>query len=469
MTELVREDKLRILAAALEAEDIRPILAAEKLKRQKLVNLAHHALDDCIITTEEFDRIAKSIEKPKIFPTNHEQRLEAILSGVVNTEHKQILTLLLQDNPQSLVQLKEDFVEATNSVWTPRRLTTYIESYLLLSLDSVGFVAHPVLRDLNIGVKATEAGKKYGQPLAAFALDIGRQIDFSFHQLLGSTCSHGDSRAPYNRFRILHFLLDGDTRISELRGQLNLPHIDVVSHLKTLKELGFVEFDSVGSEQRGWAVYKWSGDKPEDVKTVGGRPTLTRAVAQHLFKNGEADRNQIAADLKTGEYRDCTNAYLRADISRILVGLKRQGVASSGFHGNDKSHVKLLKDKTEFVDEFTRKVNGALRDGPELQEMERLNQLYQNDPDRLKTDATRRLGIYVSVSPQINCRSAEEWLKDVLLYISSRGEVRPRDIASGVGKGARNYLPSMVNGDLLIKKRRGHTTIYMINPDYRPS
>src|SRR3989344_3246191 len=108
---LTDEEKLRILSLALEADDIRPLLGAEKLKRKGLVQLASNARDGSLITEAEFNRIAASIEKPRSFPADPEQRLDAILSGVVNLESKQILTVLLGDNPQSPENLAADFVD----------------------------------------------------------------------------------------------------------------------------------------------------------------------------------------------------------------------------------------------------------------------------------------------------------------------------------------------------------------------
>ncbi len=466
--QLTDEDKLRILLAAIEADDIRPLLAAEKLKRGELASLADEALDDGLLTGQDFDWIKQAIERPKSFPTDPEQRIDSLLSGVVNIEPKQILTLLLDDNPRSIGDLREGFVEATSGVWAPRWFGKNIEQYLLQSLDPVGFVAHPVLQDLDVQHKATEAGKRYGQPIAAYVLDLGRQTNFSFYQLFGSTNSTGDNRAPYNRFRILEMLLEKDRRIADFEEQLNLASHRV--HLKALRKLGFVEFDSVSLEERGWAVYRWGEGRPENVETVKGCVAITHDVADWLFKNKEGDCHQIADDLKKRvEYRNWKESGLISNVSNILAGLKEQGFATAYYQGGKElSHAKLVRDNRCFVEEFTRKVRDALQDGTELEAMRRIHQQYQDDPDRFRLDATRRLQIYVEISPGINARSPQEWTERILAYVASKGEVRARAIKRDVASTATNYLSVMADQGFLNQRKKGNAVFYSVNPAYRP-
>ena len=454
------EDRLSILAAALEADDIRPLLAEEGLKRQRLADIARKALENGVLTAEEVLVISQAIEKPKAFPIDTEQRIDAILSGVVNTEPKQILTLLLDDNPQSIGDLRDGFVEVTGGIWVPKMLGKSIEDYLLQSLDPVGFVAHPVLQDFDVRHKATEAGKRYGQPVAAYVLDLGRQVDFSFYQLLGRTSSRGDSRAPYNRFRILEILLKSDCRMADLAEQLSLRGESVIRHLRALRELGFVEFDSVGSEQSGWAVYKWKEGKPEDAQTVKKMTRLTQDVAEWLYRNKVGSYYQIKDYFIQREgYENWKEHSLLITVSAVLVGLKEQGFADSRYQGGKElSHIKLTQK--EFAEEFTRKVRSALLDGPELEGMEVVDRQYQTDPERFRQDARRRLEIYVRVSPDINKKSSDERVEDILAYVSAKGEVRPRDATRDLGGNSMKYLRSMVEQGSLVKETYGRAVVY---------
>ena len=470
--QLSEDDKLRILSAALETEDIRPILAAEKLKRQTLAGLAHHALDDHIITAKEFDKIVQTIEKPKSFPTDPEQRIDSILSGIVNIETKQILTLLINDNPQSTEQLRDCFVDTTGSVWMPKKLGISIREYLLLSMDSVGFVAYSFLQeDLQVCHKVTEAGKRYGQPIASYALDLGRQLDFSFYQLLGRTASTGDNRAPYNRFRILEMLLEKDRRIVDIAEELNVTLTGVSRHLKALQKLDLIEYDSVGPEESGWAFYRWTGGDPESAEAISGQPKLTKDVANWLFRNIGGDYKQITDRLiERGGYRNWERDVLKVDVSRMLSWLKQHVFADSKYQGGlEQSHVSLLPNNKGLVEDFTRKIRNALQDGPELEAMEEIHQQYQGDPDKFRQDAARRLQIYVEVSPGINAKSPEERIGNILVYVGSRGSARPRDIITDLGPGSTNYLSTMIKNGLLVKQKGGRAVIYEVNPGYKPS
>ncbi|MEK6853956.1 MAG: hypothetical protein AABX60_01355, partial [Nanoarchaeota archaeon] len=310
---LVEKD-LELVVEAIEAEDIRTVLKERKVHRKHIARAAYAAQKAGIITGEEFSAIAGKIERPKAFPSDTEQRLEAVLGGFMNAESKQILTMLLNPGITDLGGLAHRFVQVTGESWTRKQAPHNLDSYIVHSLDPVGFVAHPVVimrqvSDVYVGYALTESGMRYGPPLAAFALGFANKTCLSFQQILGTTQTTGDSRSPYNRFRILEELLKGDSRIEDLSLNLNFANQGVTAHLKALRKIGCVEFDSVGSEDTGWAVYRWLKGLPSDVKTVKTRKTLTAEVADCLFKHGPADYNDVFVHLSSlpmykGKYGD---------------------------------------------------------------------------------------------------------------------------------------------------------------------
>ena len=177
------------------------------------------------------------------------------------------------------------------------------------SLDPIGFVSFPIISQgldaVVIGHTVTEAGRRYGQPLSSFALKLVNEAGISRNQVLGPTHSNGDSRGPYNRFRILESLLTSDKRMIDLSRELNLGASAIREHLDALKEQNLVDFDSVNTKERGLAVYEWTHGKVEDVRPMVGRPTLTAQVAEYLFKHKKGEVNSIARHLfEKDEYKN---------------------------------------------------------------------------------------------------------------------------------------------------------------------
>ena len=385
--------KLEVLAQALVAEDLREILT-EGLHRRHILGISNWGLNGGIITPDQFNAIIGKIERPREFPRDPEQRLEALLS-VGNTEPKQVLGMLLSDAPQSVEALRNQFISLIEGVqykgrqWRPRVLT--IEAYLVQSLDQIGFIAFPVIEASKIGYARTQAGRAYGQPFMTFMFHMTNQLGMSMYELLGVSWTTGDSGAPYNRFRILEFLLSQHKNVKETREVdisklLNLNAFDVREHLNALKEIGIVEWDSINTELKGQIVYRWNeGKNPHKVPKYRSQKTLTQQVAEYLCRNRECSNTAIVEHLKTkGHYKK----WKIGVISGILSHLEKHGFAESDYKGRAvQSHINLIRDRADFVEEFTRKLRNAVDDGAELKAMEQLYSSYMADYDRLKRDS----------------------------------------------------------------------------------
>jgi len=462
--------KRQILEKAIDAADIRDVLE-KGIHRKHIADIAHEASLGGLITAEEYSSIAAKISKPLTFPSDPEQRLDAILAGPLNTEPKQIVTLLLRNYPLDAAQLRTEFAVATNGVWTPQALQSYIRDYLLLSLYPIGFVSFPLISqdpaDAVLGHTITEAGRRYGQPLSAFALKLVNETGISLNQVLGNTSSSGESRGPYNRFRILESLLTGDARIVDLCDKLNLYSTAVTRHLDALQAMNLVEYDSVNSGERGWAVYEWTNGKPENVQPILHLPTLTTRVAEYLFTHKKDDSHAIVDHLlENNEYKKVIKESLVRRVSNVLAGIAEQGFAKFEYQGRiEMSHVAITQDqeRKEFVTEFTRKIRDAAQYGSELRAMEELARAYSKDPALFQQHATYAVQLYIQVSPNINQKSSETWKGEIFEHVSSVGEARTREIQSAVGKGAGQYLTGMVDKGLLTRGKRGPAVIYRAN------
>ena len=471
--------KLEVLAQALAAEDIRGILT-EGLHRRHILSISSWGLNEGIITEDYFNDIISKIERPREFPTDPEQRLEALLSAG-NTEPKQVLGLLLSDNPQSSEALRNQFISLIDGVqykgrqWRPQVST--IEDYLIYSLDHIGFIAFPVIEASKIGYARTQAGRAYGQPVMAFMLHITNQLGMSLYKLLGASWTSGDSRAPYNRFRILEFLLSQhkngrETREVDILNLLNLADTGVREYLNALKGIGIVEWDSIGTELKGQIVYRWKeGKNTDEVPTFHTQKTLTQEVAEYLYQNKRATNIALIEILKKKErYKQRKYEILIMIVNNILSHLEKHGFAEADYKGGTvQSHINLIRDRADFVEEFTRKLRNAANGGDELKAMEQLYSSYMANYDRFQHDSRTAVGFYVDVSPHLNKLTAEESQRKILDYLREKGESRPRDMKKDLGFDVKLYLRNMARTAMIVGRQEGIKAFYSLNPNYRPN
>ena len=478
LKEFLEEKKLEVLAQALSAEDIREMLT-EELYRRRILSISNWGLGSGIITEEEFGAIISKIEKPREFPTNPEQRLEALLS-VGNTEPKQVLSLLLMDNSQSVEALRSQFIGLIEGVlyrgkqWKP--IVQTIEGYLVDSLDSIGFIAFSVIESSKIGYARTQGGKFYGQPVMAFMLNMANQLGISMYQLLGSTQTRGDSRAPYNRFRILEFLLSQyrngkETREIDISNLLNLNSAGLIGHLNALKEIDFIEWDSISSELKGQIIYRWKeGKNPNEVSRYSITKNITRDVAEYLCQNKTSNNLVVVEYLKKKEhYKNREDESLLWTVNNTLAYLEKHGFAESNYRGTKvQSHVNLVRGIADIVEEFTIELRNAVNNGNELRAMEQLYNSYMADYDRFKHDSGA-VRFYIDVSPQLNAITAEEAQRKIFSYLKEKVESRPKDMKEDLGFDVYPYLRKMFNNALIVERREGKKAFYSINPDYKPN
>ena len=99
----------------------------------------------------------------------------------------------------------------------------------------IGLIVQDIMgRGLNYSQRyftLTQAGETYGQPAAAFSLKYAVDHNTSLFNLLGSTQSGGDSRAPYNRARLVELVRGGISTIWEL-GSITGLNSGVIRHFE---------------------------------------------------------------------------------------------------------------------------------------------------------------------------------------------------------------------------------------------
>lgn len=384
------------------------------------------------------------------FPKDLEGRLNAIVGGVVNSELKSATLLALDDVPADAEEIKARVREIAGEGYLPR--STAFGSYCHNSFFPIGLVAREsVIRDEGgfegIGYSLTDAGKKYGVPIAEFSLDWAVRNNWSLYEILGSTASPGKSRAPMNTIKILETLANKERnlRCTDLAEAIDLDNAGVQRTVERLQKAGLVKFESVGALAKGKkAVYEWTGDVGvEDVESVKHLPTLTREVAELVAKKGQGEYSALAKEMKK----------YPVSVSGVLSGLERQGaVKRVKFSRYVKSEVYLLDKGKGFIEDYVAPVKEFLSDVGVL------------DAGVGGEDIRRGIELYRVVSPNINQKDTSDRVTQVRSYLGGNPRATTREIAEGIGVTATR-VRAVMNGLDFEAEKNGHEIRYSLRKE----
>ncbi|MBI2451970.1 helix-turn-helix transcriptional regulator [Candidatus Pacearchaeota archaeon] len=365
----------------------------------------------------------------KSFPNNLEDRL-AIIANALNTEFKSAILLHLDDTPREAPEIRVKVRETIGRGYLPSKSTfgTYGDTLHEIALVAKKTITRDTGEVEYIGYSLTEAGKTYGLPCAVLSLRYAVDNNISMFQILGSTASPGESRAPYNRIRILRELRNSEElREIDLKEALDLYGYTVRNHLDGLVKIGFVEFDSVGAKTKGKYKFQWIKSKPLDkVEAVRHHTTLTRRVAECLANNDKAfDYNELSKVLRCGNVQN---------ISTVLCGLERQGRVIRIFPwkaGELMSKVRILDNGRKFHDELYLPLTGLLSDSS--LEVSRQEQETFRESQEYANYIRRGIELYRRVSPNINKKSPEERIEEIKALLRNKPGMTSRKIADILG------------------------------------
>lgn len=264
------------------------------LSNSPLLRKLEEAKEKGLLTKKDLDML-QTDRTMYDFPNNPELRLEAVLS-CMNSELKQGVLLVLGDEPKKTSDIRSRLVELTG-LELPKK-TTFLD-YFTKTISPIGFFVERRIRKKGGFICAyfslSEAGKKYGQPIAAFSLDYPVENDVSFYTLLGGTSSSGDSRSPYNRARMIELLREGCRTEIELERELGLSHPVVNRHLKHLQKLRLLKFSSRNYEADQQGIKFSSNDK--SIITIDEEPSFFEKYIRAV--RGALDDRFEVEDMKT--------------------------------------------------------------------------------------------------------------------------------------------------------------------------
>ncbi|MBS3081062.1 helix-turn-helix transcriptional regulator [Candidatus Pacearchaeota archaeon] len=400
----------------------------------------------------------RRIIEEKSFPSSLENRLASV-ANAINTELKSATLLHLDDTPREAREIKQRVRETIGKGYLP--VVNTFKAYGNTLHDIALVARQTIVRDTgevaHVGYSLTEAGNRYGLSAAVMSLEYSIENNISMFQILGSTTSHGDSRSPYNRMKILDELRKKrELREIDLERLLNLSKQSINYHLEALTKIGFVALESVGAKQKGKYTYKWiPGKSRDDVRTIYGWAYLTKRVADYLAHHDTiVECNTLS---KVLEHK------FPGDISKILSGLVKQGCAERTSHWKAReiqSTAKILDEGKKWLDEFYVPLRELLSDN--FLDFQEKAQAFRNSK-QFPYYMRRGIELYKSISPQINRKSPSERKEQIKHLIINNHGLTTREIAEKLNVSfvmAREYIAQL---DGIRKEKEGQETRYFID------
>src|SRR3989344_2149361 len=355
------------------------------------------------------------------FPEDLEERLNAVFN-IVNTELKSATLLVLDDSPAEASEIKARVRNLIGGGYLPRGTT--FDGYCHDTLFPIGAVAKETIRreeveDVFLAYSLTEAGRRYGRPITALALQYAVDCGLSLHQVLGSTCSSGKTRAPLNRIKILKALSQGERRLTDLVEGVELAPSVIYNALEDLKKIGFVYYESVGEHQKGKGVITYRLlDGNREVKTVK-QTTLTKKALELL-----RDRKSITVP-EAMELFDFSQSHLWS----IYSGLVKQGFAirDRGFVGRQIQSKARILDRASSLLELEARIEDILTDKVSTEEVQDIYLDFVTSPN-YEERGRAAVEQYVKVSGHINSKSFEERAETIKQVLTKNPGLRTSEI-----------------------------------------
>lgn len=403
----------------------------------------------------------------KKIPEDPETRLEGFLA-TFNTELKDAIVLSLDRSPRTKNEIQTQykkkvrhFTNESSNVWVPGVNTFGLACHQ--TLVPIGLVAEEkVQKDgTNRIVRSwslSDIGESLGTYMAKFALKTAIDFNTSLFPILGATQVAKDengkffTRAPYSRIQILKSLAEGEKRVADLEVSIDG---NMTYHLPVLRKAGLIEYESVNTESRGWAVKSFVSD---ELKGSYGSYSeeIVRAFIE-AFVEGPCDYHEARERAKRKDVE------VAEQTARTLVSyLERNGnIKSVDFKGTEKqSSARITERGYEFLERFTVPFEEAaltLNPNPVRvadwdDELIRSGVMLYYPHSKAETDSLH--------DHEIKARQIYDYL---VSQEPGRRGIRPIEYAkrSGIRKETANtILPRLVDAGLWIRERVGHAAFY---------
>lgn len=397
------------------------------------------------------------------FPEDPQARFEAIFAAIGNSEAKCATLLNLPPNyPLTTAELHRAFMESTDEVWDLDYGTT--QNYCEDTLMPIGFVArsdvlHYGRTQYSKGYKITEAGLKFGQPIAAFLLAKSPELPYSLEEIFGMTArgNGGKTRGILNRVAILESLYNSSKPGSSLKlaQELGIASAGTGDQLRSLRELGLIEYNAMSSESNGQIPYTFVDQPPPTkIKIIRNEATLTAVIYEIMKEIKTADYQKVAEECKK---RLPNRTFETIRVGRILADLARQGLLSSDFAiGGALSNASITDAGKRILEEIIIPIKKSLTEGGE----ELLAEWRKIPWQEYAPEAIRK---HKSGSSHANERSRQEWAAEALRMIIDNPGIRTTEIASRLKTNTGIVLKILLDEGVARKEKDGKASRYYPN------
>jgi len=402
--------------------------------------------------------IVKNIEKAetiwKEFPRNIDDRMNAVLSSV-NTEFKSAVLGCFMDETWKTA---DDIKQIADEYAAPHKApsTSSFRGYCVNTFIPRGIAEEKVEQK---GIKPisyfrlTEEGEKYGKPLAQFFLKAAVDTGLSMQKVLGVTGSRGETRSPMNAAIILAELDKEDNlRLIDLQNRTGLKLGILNDHMIKFSKIGFVDYESLSTEERGQVKLKWTGRNIEDIKDVDRCNLLTRKVAKKMQMLEISDYHTVAENLKKP----------KTDVSRVLSYLEQQEFVAriSDLSFGKKSNVLIKEKGRKFL-------NNCINPAKQALKYDDFDIIYAEiGVFSDKTVSCRYIqegfGLYRKVSPAYK-KEGKETNKGKIMQMLRGQQLRKREIDEMLGKNSTTYIKELCDNGGIEKWKKGKAVFYSSN------
>lgn len=402
-----------------------------------------------------------SLKQENEFPSEPKERFESVFSAIGNSEVKCLALLLLGDIPNGGRPIWRKYLNLVGKAEriAPSTLTSYYD----ISLSRIGLIAEADIlyggwKDYTIGYRATDAGQKYGHPIAAHLLERSSTLPNSLGKIFGQTSiGSGDSRAVLNRVSILEFLAEakGSVRSIDLATEIGLAGAGVGTHMRHFNELGFATYSSVNVEDgTGVVTYTVSHNPPDQILPIEHNRALTPKIIAILQEKQSATSGDIAAVLRK-DFQNTSVENLKARIAMVLSGLRSQGFCYADYRGRELySKAQITEAGRYLVTTVIEPIKRALSDQDDLL------------ADWKKIDWTKYIpevvAKYRAESGHVNWELGIIGMERIVSLLTSNPGMRPKEIRELLGRSPTPLLKTLEIEGRIHKKKIGKATHYFI-------
>lgn len=382
------------------------------------------------------------MEERREFPSDPDGRLDC-LTNVVNTEFKTLTLLSLGNQPMNGSDIRRAIRDVVGEgVYLPHKNS--FKAYCEHTLFPIGVVAKDSYKgDGGIGYSLTEEGRKYGFPIAAFALDWAIINNKSLYNILGSTTSPGERRSPLNKINILKALENEEIfSVRELTSKSLVSNGSVSRHIPLMAQEGLVYYNSGGSLD---GMRRVNAPLSQKISlTIKG---TSARILELLIENPNLLGEEMAKRIGV---RGST-------ISYHLRSLLEGGVISYDLKKRD-SQVQIKALGKSFLEGFAYPAEDIVRDGDYLIKGEELYQTIHSDVELKIAYWTKALEIYRNASPMVNHSSGP--IGQIINYLERNPYSKPFEIARDLGKKAvTNELRKLLGSGKIVKDEKSRYSL----------